>query len=291
MRSAFAAAVMLIALRLPSPSRADEFWKDWGDGQAELDGYSLVEPRYGELRRGQAVMIFVTEDFSDTLRVKADPGHPKSDVYPVLKLNFVRDFQTGIYDYNTMTSTFVRTEFKPESPWPLVKLSFASEEWCGSVYSQWLSKNGRLEGTLHSYFDGEADQTPSLPLQPGGVLEDQVPILVRGLRGEWLKDGESRTVPYLPSNFRARLSHKMQAWGEATVSRAGFVYTVAEKGGDTVTWTVDAAPPHRILGWSSTGGERGKLTGSTRMKYWETHREGDEKLLGKLGLKPLPVLR
>jgi hypothetical protein len=287
MRLAFATYVILLAL----PARADGFWKDWGDGQAELDGYALTQPRYGESRRGQAVMIFVTEEFSDALRVKADPGqHPKSDLVPVLKLNFVRDFQTGIYDYNTMVSTWVRTEFKPDAPWPLYKLVLSSTEWCGSVYSQWLARNGRLEGVSHSYFDGEADQTASLPIPPGGVAEDQVPILVRGLRGDWLTDGESRTVPFLPSSLRARLLHKPQAWGEATISRKGFVYTVAEKGGDTIAWTVDAAPPHRILSWKSSSGEAGRLTGWARLKYWELHREGDEKLLRKLGLAPLATL-
>ena len=74
-----------------------------------MNGYRLVQPRYGAKRAGTAVLIYVTEDFSDSLRVKADPGkHPASDVYPVLKLNAVRDFQTGIYDYNVMTSVFAR---------------------------------------------------------------------------------------------------------------------------------------------------------------------------------------
>ena len=65
-----------------------------------------------QLRDGTAVAIFVTEDFS---RRAAGQGRSRqarqADVVPVMKLNLVRDFQTGIYDYNTMTSTFLRTEF------------------------------------------------------------------------------------------------------------------------------------------------------------------------------------
>src|SRR5260221_12341644 len=76
-----------------------EFWKTWGDGQAELAGYDLAYPRYGQLRNGVAVTIFVSETFSNQLRVKADEGkHPVSDQYPVMKLNLIQDFQTGIYD-------------------------------------------------------------------------------------------------------------------------------------------------------------------------------------------------
>ena len=86
-----------------------DFWPHWSDNKAEMNGYRLVQPRYGAKRAGTAVLIYVTEDFSDSLRVKADPGqHPASDVYPVMKLNDVRHFQTGIYDYNVMTSTFAR---------------------------------------------------------------------------------------------------------------------------------------------------------------------------------------
>src|SRR5213082_2862718 len=86
----------------------DEFWKHWGDGKGELAGYDLTIPRYGQSRKGVAVTVFVTETFSNSLRVKSDPGHhPKSDEFPVMKLNLVEDFATGIYDYNLLTSSFV----------------------------------------------------------------------------------------------------------------------------------------------------------------------------------------
>ena len=103
-------ALGLVAPSATSPSQPPafdgSFWKQWGDGQAELAGYDLIFPRYGHPRRGVAVAIFVTETFSNSARVKADPGkHPASDQFPVMKLNLVKDFQTGIYDYNTMTSS------------------------------------------------------------------------------------------------------------------------------------------------------------------------------------------
>jgi hypothetical protein len=301
MRPALSFALGL-ALLLPFPSAAvaDDFWQAWGDGKAELDGYALVQPRYGHPRAGTAVMIFVTEDFSDSLRVKADPGkHPASDVYPVLKLNVVRDFQTGIYDYNLMSSTFARTE--PPGAWPLVKTSFSSQEWCGHVYAAWVPRGGRLESVSHSYFDGEADQTGGLPFPPGGVVEEMVPILVRGLRGPWLQPGEQKTVPFLPSLMRARLGHRPPAWGEATVRRAATAtpvasvlgnvraveWTVEERGGDTTTFTVEEAAPHRIVAWKTASGESGRLLGSARLAYWKLNQPGGEESLKLLGL-PVP---
>ncbi|MGZ3427712.1 MAG: hypothetical protein ACXVCV_13735 [Polyangia bacterium] len=293
---------MCAALAASTAARADEFWKYWADGKAELDGYALVEPRYGQPRDGTAVLIFVTEDFSDALRVKADPGkHDKADVAPVLKLNLVRDFQTGIYDYNTMTSTFLRTE--PDgggAPFALAKTSFSSQEWCGHVYMQWLPRGTRLVGTSHSYFDGEADATPELELPPGGVVEDALPILVRGLRGDWLAPGATRKVPFLRSQLRTRLLHVPAKWGEATISRApasaevksalgalrAYSYTVAETGGDTITFTVEEAAPHRLLAWKSSSGESARILGSARLPYWTMHDNGGEKALKLLGLVP-----
>ena len=80
--------LLTLSLAAAAPAPAQDFWAHWGDGKAELNGYALLQPRYGAVRAGTAVHVFVTEDFSDSLRVKADPGkHPASDVYPVMKLN------------------------------------------------------------------------------------------------------------------------------------------------------------------------------------------------------------
>ena len=42
----------------------DEFADYWYRGQAEITSYDLEQARYGELRSGTAVLVFVTEDFS-----------------------------------------------------------------------------------------------------------------------------------------------------------------------------------------------------------------------------------
>ena len=138
-----------------------------------------------------------------------------------MKLNLVRDFQTGIYDYNTMTSTFVRTEFGGGEPWPLAKDS-ASRRRSGAGRSTCSGCRAAASSsaTSHSYFDGEADAAPELDAAAGGVVEDAVPMLVRGLRGDWLAPGESKKVPFLRSLLRTRLLHVPARWGEATVSRA-----------------------------------------------------------------------
>jgi hypothetical protein len=288
-------ALAVAALALAAPAPAQEFWKHWGDGQAELSGYRLTQPRYGAPRKGTAVVIYVTEDMSDTLRVKADPGkHPAADVHPVMKVNFVRDFQTGIYDYNVMTSTFARVA----AGWPLQKVSFSSQEWCGHVYHQLLPRNGRMAGEWHSYFDGEADGRDDLPAPADGVTEDALPILLRGWMSAYLPPGQSKAVPFLPSLLRARLEHKRLAWGRATIARAAapetitvpagrfsvVTWTVAEDGGPKRTYQFEAAAPYHLVRWAADGGEEGVLLRSTRLPYWKLNAPGGEAHLKELGL-------
>jgi len=285
-----------------SSASSTSFWAHWGDGRAELNGYRLVQPRYGAPRTGSAVYIFVTEDFSDSVRVKADPGqHPAADVYPVMKLNAVRHFQTGIYDYKIMTSSFARVA----SGWPVAKISFSSQEWCGHVYHQILPRGAGVGGVYHSYFDGEQDGQDTLAQPEGGVYEDTLPIVLRGWGTVYLGPGESRTVPFLPSLLHARLDHKKLAWGQARISRSAetkkvsvpagtfdaSVWTVAEDGGRTVTYDVEAAAPFRLVRWSTDTGEEASLLGSTRLSYWKLNGPGGEQHLAEIGLKPASMLK
>src|SRR5438093_1109540 len=150
------AGLLVIALlgvsASPAPAPDPPFGSYWHDGKAELDGYRYTVTRYGQLRRGQCTAIYVTEPFSRSKRVKVDDAaRNPNDTFDVLKLNLVRDFQTGIYDYNTMTSLFVRSDdLEP------VKASFASMEWCGHVYEELRVDPGLVSQRLSSYFENES---------------------------------------------------------------------------------------------------------------------------------------
>jgi hypothetical protein len=195
-----------------------------------------------------------------------------------------------------MTSVFARVA----DGFPVRKVSFSSREWCGQVWHQLLPSARGIAGVSHSYFEGEADGRDDLPFPRGGVLEDALPILLRGLTGEYLKAGESRQVPLLPSLFSSRMSHRRLAWGRATISRApaptpvkvpagsfeAILYTVAPEGGPRSTWAIEAAWPHRLLRRTADGGEEAVLLRSTRLPYWKENQPGAERLLAELGLRP-----
>ena len=294
MRLRLTGAAALLLLGSVAQVEAQDFWSHWGDGRAEMNGYRLKQPRYGAERSGTAVLIFVTEDFNDRLRVKAEGRQPGAHTYPVMKLNEVRDFQTGVYDYNVMTSTFARVE----GGWPVAKVSFSSQEWCGHVYHQIVPRGDRVSGMLHSYFEAEADGRETLPLPARGVFADVLPILLRGWQGSLLEPGESVTVPYLPKLMEARLRHRPLKWGEATISRAASEaevkvpagrftvsrWTVAVEGGETFTYDVESKAPYRLVRWSTSAGESAELLGSERLAYWRLNGEGGEAELAKMGL-------
>lgn len=289
-----------VLLLLGAAASADEFWAVWGDGRAEIDSYRLEQPRYGQLRSGNPlILIYVTEDFSDSARVKADAGkHPKQDVYPVLKLNALRRFQTGIYEYSVMTSVFARID---AAPFAVRKVTFSSQEWCGQVFHELLPQVPRRESLLsesRSYFDGEGDASKELPLPDGGVFEDALPVLLRRFAGkaEFLPQPGTVTVPFLPSLMRTRLLHRPLSWGRASIARRDApgrtIYTVAIEGGERGAFEFDARPPFRLLHYRWDSGEEATLLKSERLSYWKMNGAGPEGAveLRKLGLQPARYL-
>jgi len=276
------------------------FWKQWGDGQAELTGYELRFPRYGEVRSGVAVAIFVTETFSESARVKADPGkHPAADEVPVMKLNWVQDFQTGIYDYNLMSSAFIALAPRKSRPAGApMKLSFSSQEWCGHVYHQLLFDDAAIRETLHSYFDGEADAANTLEYPAGGLSEDALLLWARGFSEPVLAPGQSATRPLLRGLEASRLLHKPVAWQTVKLERKkgneqlkvplgsfeAEVLTAAIDGDRSWTFWVEKAAPRRILKIARSDGFEASLLGGERMKYWEMNGNRYESALAKLGL-------
>jgi len=173
---------------------SNEFKEYWYSGNAEITSYTLMQERYGEIREGTAVNIFVTEDFLPQEQVKANNSSEEN--ISVLKLNQTKNFNTGIYPYSIMSSTFSPI---PNTGHPL-KVSNGVQEWCGQVYMQ-LNNRDNFEIESHSYFEGEADQKISLPKT---WLENELWNLIR-INPEELPTGD---VMMIPSFEYLRLRHK-----------------------------------------------------------------------------------
>lgn len=288
----------------PTVTFGKSFWNQWGDGRAELAAYELTIPRYGELRKGLAVSIVIPETFSNALRVKADRGkHPASDRYPVLKLNLIEDFSTGIYDYNMMTSVFTTMSARNgRAVGAPTKVSFSAQEWCGHTWSQYLFDAASVRYVGHSYFDGEADASETLDYPPGGLSEDALLLWARGWAAPLVPPGAKREAPLLTSARLARFGHAGPKWETAvlthsaksrkiTVPAGTFeadLLTVSVAGGRKWNFYVEQGGMHRVLKWESDDGEVAELVASDRQAYWKMNGGRFLSALEGLGLSPRP---
>ncbi|MFN0103699.1 MAG: hypothetical protein ACKV2U_16630 [Bryobacteraceae bacterium] len=274
-----------------SPVYDAAFWKTWGDGFAELTSYDLKYPRYGAPRRGTAVSIFVTETFANSLRVKSDPDvRDKKDEFPVMKLNLVEDFQTGIYDYNLMLQSFVALESVNGRPAGVAtKVTWSSQEWCGNLFKEALLDKDVVRIVSHSYFDGEGDQSLSETTPAAAVMsEDALMLWARGMAWPVLKAGETREVPALLALQSSRFKKGPMQWGKAVLSRATSgevdVFRAKLSDGRERVYEVEKATPFRVLKYTTSEGVEAVLVASERMKYWELNKPEGVKALEKLKL-------
>ncbi|OGX84647.1 hypothetical protein [Hymenobacter glacialis] len=276
-----------------------EFGAYWFQGKAELTSYDLTQARYGELHQGEAVLIFVSEDLSRKKQVKLDnPAAAGADRLPVLKLNFNKKFNTGIYPYSILTSTFTPLNLAadPHSP----KVSMSMQEWCGHVFTQLNLGAKEYRITQKSYFESEGDTETKIDV---ALLEDELWNRIR-LNPAGLPTGNIQLVPgaaycrmqHLPLHSEAATATLSTATSGSSASAAQ-VYTVAYAGTKQHTLAIrfEKAFPHRILGWEESHLDgfgpaprllttRATQRRSIKLDYWRTHNNADAAWRDSLGL-------
>ena len=271
---------------------SDQFDQQWYDGKAELNRYDLKQARYGEIHEGHALMVFVTEPFDLGTQVKSDRGG--NGTTSVLKLNAIRRFTTGIYDYSMMQSVFMPIDQK-EHPAAL-KVTTSSQDWCGHSFMQ-LNRNGDgYQFKLHSYFEGEGEVDKKIDVP---LLEDGLWTQIR-IDPTQLPQGE---IQILPATTDIRLRH-LATQPEAATARLEedpdqkdqmlyiLQYHNIER---TLTIRFKSSFPYQIQGWTeaikSGFGPNAKplettatLTHSVRDSYWDHHDVSHEPMRQGLGL-------
>lgn len=270
----------------PPRPLSPEFREYWYAGVAEVSSYSLEQARYGELRDGEAVLIYVTEPFDLEKQVKAE--QPGKGTASVLKLNRVGKFLTGVYPYSIMSSIF----YPVSDTGHALKISTSVQEWCGHVYMQ-LNNREAFEVQSHSYFEGEADQSLSLPKS---LLEDELWARLR-FRPDSLPTGTHAVVPSLEY---LRLKHQpVRAYSATlTLSEPGpqrtYTLTYPELN-RTLQIHFGGEFPYPIEGWTETtpsgSGPGSPMINTTarrietlRTPYWQKNSNADVSLRDTLGL-------
>ena len=277
----------------------EDFIKYWYAGKAELNSYRLQQARYGEMRSGEAVLIFVTEDFSNKKLVKLDEPGKRTDEIPVLKLNFTKQFTTGIYPYHMMASVFSPLKnYIDNKP---IKINCSSQEWCGHTFSQLEMKNTSYNWQLHSYFETEGEQNFKIDTC---LTEDGLWNSIR-IDPNTLPQGKKLLIPGL---LWQRLSHTAMKTEEAVlklttnaefvgdklgVSMYSILYPTANR---TLNIYFKNKFPHKIIGWTETypdgfGDNKKTLTTiatlnkSIMLDYWKHNKNVDSSYRNSLGLK------
>ncbi|WP_310993253.1 septum formation inhibitor Maf [Aequorivita marina] len=269
------------------PRNISTVFKDyWYSGKAEITSYNLQQERYGELRTGTAVTIFVTENFLPEKQVKTNSNSEKN--ISVLKLNQTKNFNTGIYPYSIMNSVFSPITHTNHA----LKLSTSVQEWCGQTYMQ-LNNRGGFQVKSHSYFEGEADQQVSLKKS---WLESELWNLIR-INPDELPTGDLKIIPSLEY---LRLQHKeiKQYNAIASLKRDDSisVYTLHyEDIPRKLNLYFNTSFPHEIEKWESIQATAQNdtvqlQTIATKLKrirtdYWNQNRNEFTHLRDSLGLK------
>jgi len=274
-----------------TPSASAAFWQAWGDGRAELTGYRLVTSRYGALREGEMVLIYVTEDMDRRTWIKDDRGDaPPEQRVPVLKLNQVLKFRTGIYPYSVMTSAFSRVDGGDGERFSPVKISLSAQEWCGHVFHAIWPDGPRVRSELHSYFASEGDVAEEIAVERNTLYEDALLIQLRELDGPFA-GGVDWSGSLVPSLWGRRKEHVPLRPVAAQIRRSSATRDgvavhrfVLSYPGVTRTFDVEQAPPHRILGWTGADGETATLLRTARLAYWKLNAPGGEEHLREIGL-------
>lgn len=278
------------------PYTTQEFKDYWYAGKAEITSYELKQARYGEVHEGYAVLIFVTEDFSENKQVKLDnPSAAGEDAVKVLKLNFLKKFNTGIYRYSIMESVFtpVSTDIFPNS----LKVTMSSQEWCGHAYTQMNLRNNEYNIESFSYFESEGDNKLSVEK---AFLEDEIWNRIR-LNPDELPTGMIRIIPNV---IISRLLHTDLGIEDAIASLSesshpdnhmtySLVFPETQR---EFTVKFEKKFPHRIISWkekykSGFGSSSKTLISTAKRKktlftdYWNKNSVNDVKLRNKLDIE------
>jgi len=255
----------------------------WDDGRAEIDAYQASNRRYGVPRLFTAYLIVVKEDFSRRQLVKANPDHDPADLFTVLKLNHVINYQTGIYSYHQMASCFF-----DRSTMDLVKLSLTSNEWCGNTYKEYIRRGGRGTLHVHSYWDGMAEATHDVPVAPDVVFYDQLPLWIRSLPQT---PGTTRSLRLLPSEIDSQGPKPEPRPATLTADAVEELVMVPAGGFRALRWdlkTGDTRPdsfwtsrdePYVLVAWDRADGSGYRLKWTQRLAYWKLNHPGDESYL------------
>lgn len=272
-----------LAVAVQNNSAFNEYWFS---GKAEINSYALKQNRYGQVREGDAVLVFVTELFSKNKQVKLDYNAKTGDTkVDVLKMNALRKFNTGIYDYSVMTSVFTPVNI---AQFPnTLKQTISIQEWCGQTFTQYNLNGNNYKIQEFSYFESEGDVTRSVKKS---WLEEELFNRIR-INPNELPIGKE--IDLIPSTLFSRFKHQvvqpMKAVITKKTSAETTIYTVAYQDVARSIEIVAATDfPFQIKAWKEI--DNGSISAEATLKadvktaYWTKNDNQFESMRSDLKL-------
>lgn len=253
----------------------------WFEGKAEINFYKASISKYGTPRQADEVVhILVTEKHKPDLLVKADNWREEGLV-DMLKFNYVRRFQTGIYSYREMMSVFFEQE-----KLQLAKMTFGSQEWCGQTFKELVNFQGISSYHFNTYWDGQGRDSYDVSFPQDIFLYDALPVQLRMLT---LVNGEPFEIPLLPSQISSRVQKPTFSIAtvnlinseEIRVPAGSFLCNIVEvshSGGTDLFW-FESDFPQRMIKWNTFNQDSYELLDSKNLAYWELNKPGGEEYL------------
>lgn len=279
---------------LSMPTASDKVFADyWYKNKAEINSYALQKDNNGQSSLGEAIMIFVTENFRTDKQVKLEADN-KSEAISVLKVNLTEKFLTGINDYSVMTSAFssVDTKAFPHA----LKVATSIQDWNGMAYLQLNNRNRAYQIEGKSYVEKEVQEDFELKR---AWLEDEIWNRIR-LSPETLPTGDIEMIPsfsysqlthQLPTVLSAKAELKDYTGTDFTEKKLKvFSITYPEKS-RSVEIVFQEVFPYKIMGWTEHNVNQGKtwttkaiLKKTLLSDYWTEHSPKDVALRDSLSL-------
>ncbi len=221
----------------------------WNDGLAEMCYYDATDRIYGKPREYTRAMLMNREWIDPATMVKF-VGADTSRAVPVFKITIAEEIPTENYNYRYLVSQYLR-----RSDLRFEKLAVSSQEWCGTTFKQ--LKRGADAITLKgfSYFEGEGDQTFTLPadgnIYPREALfalarqtalagESRELQVLNPLRSTHLQEPTTRRLTLVPKAKTQRVTVPAGTYTARLVQLKDDEAIVAE-------YVVDASAPHLLL--------------------------------------------
>jgi hypothetical protein len=253
----------------------------WFKGKAEINFYKASIHKYGFSRPADEVVhILVTEKHKPDLLVKADNWR-EAGLVDMLKFNYVRRFQTGIYSYREMMSIFF-----DQSKLQFAKMTFGSQEWCGQSFKEFVNFQGKSSYHFNTYWDGQGRGSYDVSLPEDIFLYDALPVQLRMLS---LSEDEALQIPLLPGQISSKVqkpkismaSVKVVKSETITVAAGSFacrLIEISHAAGTDQIW-LESDFPQRMIRWKAFNQDSYELLDSKNLAYWELNNPGGEKYL------------